>query len=189
MNVEKERWRAVKGYEGIYSISNFGRVYSRPRKVVYNTGKKVKQAGKLLKSSINKEGYLYVNLTKHSECKQVKVHRLVAIAIIYNPENKPEVNHKDGDKTNSLYSNLEWNTKSENILHAYRIGLFDNHIKNYTDAVKVYKNNKYIDTFISISEASRKLYIARDIISEYIHKGRRVTRGQALGYSFALINQ
>ena len=189
MEEEKEIWRAIKGYESIYSISNFGRVYSRPRKVVYNTGRKVKQVGKLLKISTNADGYLYVNLTKHSECKQVKVHRLVAIAFVFNPENKPEVNHKDGIKTNVHHSNLEWNTKSENILHAYRIGLFDNHIKNYTNAVKVYKNNKYINTFISISEASRKLYIARDIISGYIHKNRRVTRGNAVGYSFILQEQ
>ena len=90
--------------------------------------------------------------------------------LLKNNDCKPEVNHKDGDKTNAVHSNLEWVTKAENIQHAYKTGLYDESIKRRTNAVEVYKNNKYVNTFISIGSASRKLGIARDIISDYIHK-------------------
>ena len=96
-----EEWRMVVGYEGLYEVSNFGNVRSK-RKILKQT---------------NYNGYQCVCLSKESNRKIHKVHRLVAIAFIPNEENKREVNHIDEDKTNNHVSNLEWVTPKENINH------------------------------------------------------------------------
>ena len=103
-----EQWRDIPGYEGLYQISNIGRVKSR---------KKIKSL------RTDKRGYLTVWLCKDSSQKNYKVHRLVAIAFIPNPESKKTVNHIDGDKQNNSVSNLEWATHSETIIHANQTGL------------------------------------------------------------------
>lgn len=76
---------------------------------------------------INKDGYLKVDLYRNGNRTTERVNRLVATAFIPNPENKPDVNHKDGNKLNNHYSNLEWVTKSENMKHAYQTGLAKAH--------------------------------------------------------------
>jgi hypothetical protein len=118
-----ENWKDVSGYEGAYQVSDFGRVRSCDRVVLHNFGGEAKRKGQILKGVPDKDGYLKVNL----KCKQIGkssiVHRLVAIAFIPNPENKPHVNHKDGIKNNNVLSNLEWNTLCENRQHAYDTGL------------------------------------------------------------------
>ena len=106
----KEIWKDIEGYEGLYQISNKGKVYSL-------------RLEKFLKFSKNKKGYLQVQFTVNCKFKTFKIHRLVALAFIPNPFNLPEVNHKDGDKLNNNDWNLEWNTSQQNILHAIRTGL------------------------------------------------------------------
>lgn len=103
-----EVWLPILGFRGRYEVSNFGRVRGLTA---------------ILKPSINNCGYLNVGLCLDRIRKTKKVHRLVAAAFLPNPENKPQVNHKDGDKSNNKASNLEWATKSENELHAYSTGL------------------------------------------------------------------
>lgn len=71
----------------------------------------------------NSGGYLGVTLYNNGEGSKKRIHRLVAEAFIPNPDNKPDINHKDGNKTNNSVDNLEWVTKSENMLHAYQTGL------------------------------------------------------------------
>ena len=116
--IMKEIWKDVQGYEGQYQVSNLGRVKSLKRKL--DNGRSVNE--KILNSSGKKKtqyGYLMVALAG----KTFRVNRLVATAFIPNPDNKPVVNHIDGDKENNRADNLEWATISENMLHAYRCGL------------------------------------------------------------------
>ena len=107
-----EEFRDIEGYEGLYQVSNLGRVKSF-HKMNY----------KILKNRISTTGYFCVLLTKNTKSSRFKVHRLVAKAFISNPKNKKQVNHKNGIKTENIVHNLEWNTASENIKHAFKLGL------------------------------------------------------------------
>lgn len=118
-----EIWKDVKGYEGAYQVSSFGRVRSLDRKVPSKYGKFRKVKGMILKQGADKDGYKKVNLKKSQKGKSSRVHRLVAEAFINNPENKPQVNHINGIKNDNRLLNLEWATLSENRQHAYDTGL------------------------------------------------------------------
>ena len=107
----QEMWESVNGYEGLYEVSNLGRVRSLKRATT---------RGIVLKQTM-KHGYMNVCLSKDNKPSTKRVHRLVAEAFIANPMNKPVVNHIDGDKANNAASNLEWATNSENELHSYRV--------------------------------------------------------------------
>lgn len=110
-----EIWKDVQGYEGLYQVSNLGRVKSLGRvidRLVYGN---YWQEEKILKPNKTKYGYLIVELRKNKKPKSFLVHRLVAITFIPNPENKPEVDHINADKTNNSVNNLRWVTAKENI--------------------------------------------------------------------------
>lgn len=113
----REIWKDIEGYEGLYQISNLGRVKSFKR---YSEGK-------ILKARKVTKGYLQVTLLKNGKGKNKKVHRLVAQAFIMNPNNCPQVNHINGNKTDNTVQNLEWVTNKENVQHAWNNGLI---IKN-----------------------------------------------------------
>lgn len=104
-----EHWKAISGYEGIYEVSDLGRV----RSLKY--GKE-----KILKPGKNNWGYLKVSLCKDGHVKKLTVHRLVAEAFIPNPQGLETVNHKDEDKTNNFASNLEWMSIKDNINYGTR---------------------------------------------------------------------
>lgn len=118
-----EIWKDIKGYEGLYQVSNKGNVRSLDRIVKHPINKFLKIKGKLRCKSKDSDGYLIIGLCKNGKNKTYKYHRLVAFHFIPNPENKPEVNHIDGDKTNNNDWNLEWNTNQENITHSIDTGL------------------------------------------------------------------
>lgn len=107
-----EQWRPVVGYEGMYEISDFGRLKSFKRR-----------NEKILKPGKNTDGYLLMPISNGIKRKTQSMHRYVAFAFIPNPENKPEVNHKNGTKDDNGLYNLEWVTPKENCFHADSTGL------------------------------------------------------------------
>ena len=116
-----ETWKDIKGYEGYYQISDLGNVRSVDRFDGVHERK-----GSILKPNLKQNGYMQVGLRKHSTRKWFGIHRLVAIHFIENPDNKPQVNHIDGNKQNNSVNNLEWVTEKENQNHAAQTGLRDN---------------------------------------------------------------
>lgn len=111
----KEIFKDIKGYKGLYQISNFGRVKSLTRICGFYKSKDL-----ILKSKISNKGYERVTLTKKNIKKNYSVHRLVGIAFIKNAYNKPCINHKDRNKLNNHVNNLEWCTYSENNFYIYK---------------------------------------------------------------------
>lgn len=149
----KEIWKDIEGYEGLYQISNFGNVKS----LLFNHS----SYSKLLSNRLVNGGYCQVVLYKNKNRKAFYVHVLVANAFIPNPSNLPEVNHKDGNKTNNNISNLEWVTPRENSLHAVNTGL-----RTVPKGKEHYKSKRinqfdklgnFIKVWESMSEISRVL--------------------------------
>lgn len=106
----KEIWKDIKGYEGLYQISNLGKIKNIKRK-------------KIRKCNLNDKGYYVLMLSKYLIKKTYRLHRLIAVNFIKNIFDKPCINHKDGNKLNNNINNLEWCTYSENMKHAYKIRL------------------------------------------------------------------
>ena len=117
-----EIWLPVRGYEGLYEVSDKGRVRSKDREVQYSDGRVIKKKGKFLSISAGANGYENVKLYKDKKAKNHSVHRLVAEAFIPNPDDKPQVNHKDRNPLNNGFENLEWVTHQENADHAVATG-------------------------------------------------------------------
>lgn len=111
-----QQFEQVKGYEGLYTVSEIGMVFSLRR-------------GKFLRGGCFPNGYKFVCLRKDGKNKNLLIHRLVAEAFIPNPKNLPCVNHKDGNKQNNNVENLEWCTQGENLKHAVEIGLIESQCK------------------------------------------------------------
>lgn len=118
MSKEIEIWKDVPGFEGYYQASNTGHIRSVDRTITNSFGWTIRRKGKLLSECTDRDGYKYVCITK--EGKGYRVHRLVSFAFIPNPDNKDQVNHKDGNPANNSVSNLEWNNASENLKHSFR---------------------------------------------------------------------
>lgn len=115
-----EEWKTIYNFEN-YEVSNYGNVRRKECIIIYKNGYNASYKEKYLKKEINRKMYERVTLSKGSITERFQVHRLVAIYFIENPEQKPCVNHIDGNGLNNNVSNLEWCTYSENEKHSYDI--------------------------------------------------------------------
>ena len=139
-----EEWRPVVGYEGLYEVSNTGRVRSVDRYVKTCYGSYRLHKGKVLSPGIRPDGYLVVSL----QYRMFRVHRIVAEAFLPNPDNLPQVNHKDEDKSNNRVDNLEWcDSKYNNNYGTARIRERDTKMKNgwWTGLSKKEYRKKYYE--------------------------------------------
>ena len=176
----KEEWRDIEGYEGMYQVSNLGRVRSLDRHVKNWVGKKLMK-GKMISVCNDGRGYLLVNLWKNNKPKNIRTHRLIAKAFIPNPENKPQINHINGDGTDNRIENLEWCTASENIQHAHNTGLASNVNKRKKISMKSL-DGKTLFIFDSILEASIITGYPNTGICDCCRGGRATSKGYKWEY-------
>lgn len=133
--MQNEIWKEITGYKGYFEVSNLGNFRSKDRIVRYKTNGTRLYPGKLLKTETIVEGYQRIVLMKEAIKKRYMCHRLVAQEFVPNPDNKPYVNHINGNKADNRAENLEWVTQSENELHSYNI--LGNSMKGKTYPKKV----------------------------------------------------
>lgn len=158
--------RIIEGYED-YIVFEDGQVYS-------------KRSERMLNPYL-KGGYVYVDLSKDGETIHFRVHRLVAKAFLPNPENKPEINHKNGIKTDNRVENIEWVTPSENMIHAVYSGLVKppaepRYVSQYTKA------GDFIATYRSIMDAQRATGVSHGHISDVCIGNRKSAGGYTWRY-------
>ena len=116
-----EIWKEIPGYEGYFEVSNLGNFRSMDRMVKYKNGGLRKYPGKPLKVEQMQDGYQRIVLMKESIKKRYMCHRLVALTFIENPNDLPQVNHKDGVRNNNTVDNLEWCNELQNAQHAIKV--------------------------------------------------------------------
>lgn len=111
--MDKDIWKPITGFDGLYEISSSGQVRSLHKR----------NRGKIIPQRIDRAGYYTIRLSKKGKNSSFYLHRIIAVAFVENLNDKPFVNHKNGNKLDNRISNLEWVSHSENMLHAYRMGL------------------------------------------------------------------
>jgi len=158
-NVFMEIWKDVVGFEGIYQCSNLGRIIS------LKWGNK-----KFINGSVSGCGYVQLVIYSNKIKKRIKLHRVIALAFIENPEHKLCINHKNGNKLDNRVENLEWCTHSENIIHAYKTGLWKpvNGERQGSSKLKeadVIKIKELLKTKLSQEEIASGFNINRKVIS------------------------
>ena len=169
-----EEWRDVCGYEGIYQVSNLGRIRSLDRYCRGMNGCKIFHHGKILSQSTQKNGYKYIHLKLDGTQKSCRVHRIVAEAFVDNPNGYAEVNHIDENKANNRADNLEWCTRSYNC--SYGSGLSVRASKCSKPCIQ-YKDGVEIARYPSIAEASRRTGIVFSCIQACVSGKGKTTHG------------
>ena len=157
----KEVWKNISGYEGLYQVSNLGRVKSLDRGTRSGRGRYARK-GQILKPYKNGSGYLRVDLYKNDGTKQRKtIHRLVCEAFLSNPNNLPEINHKDENKENNAVSNLEWCTPKQNCNYGTRTRRIAK--KKLKPVAQFSPNGELLKIWSSSTECSKHGFDSRQI--------------------------
>lgn len=173
-----EEWKDVAGYEGLYMVSNIGRVKS----LCFRNNKITIRRDRLLAQHLSWNGRIQIDLSKDGVHKRVTLHRLVAQAFIPNPDGLPQINHKDGNPRNCHIDNLEWCTASHNMAHAYRNGLNEKTRRMNEEKKKpvMRSDGKYYDCAYAAAEDNGvSVFSIRDAL-----KGRTHT---SAGYSWRYV--
>ena len=182
----EEIWKDIEGFEGYYQVSNFGKVRSLDRIIKNGETSTYLKRGMMLKQFVDSTGaYWMVSLVKNNKSSTKSVHRLVAKAFIPNPDNKPQVGHKD-EKTlknsgecNNHVDNLEWVTSSENTRHAIK----NNHLVAWGNEPKPIVATKLDDGATLEFESIRQAEVVLD--TRHIVDVLKGKRASAKGYTFA----
>lgn len=197
-----EEWRDIVGYEGLYQVSNIGRIRGLPITTKFGARHK-KHPYRFLTPVVSKRGYYVVGLSKNGITKTFTLHRLIAQAFIPNPENKPHIDHIDTNRLNNNLSNLRWVTSKENSNNPLTLeknrqsgrrlwadGIFDDR-KNIHSCIRVgqyTKSGELIKIWDSIIDAARILGIDSSSISA-ICLGTNPNRHTAGGYKWQHIGE
>ena len=170
-----ENWYDVKGFEGTLQVTKSGKVRTKDRFVEYSPyGKKRKQfcKGSVLNQAPDSKGALCVWFTHNKRNMSRRVHRLLALTFLPNPENKPQVNHKDGNRKNNHIDNLEWATQEENMYHAKINGLTNQPKINWEVAQEIIR--RYDQGGITQKELAEEYGCTPSNISNVVRKRREV---------------
>lgn len=201
-NLKGEVWKTIKGFEDRFEISNYGRVKSLEVRLnckIRFSDSRIKKAI-IKKLTYDKDGYCRVSLWKDNRVKYIGVHRLVAMAFIPNPENKPQVNHINGIKDDNRDKNLEWNTSKENTQHAIKNRLKKKIVMPPQNVFYGKDNNKSqpvimldllgneIAKFECMADAKRFLKLDNPYGTGHIRECCRNERKTAYGYKWRFLN-
>ncbi len=174
-----EEWKPVSDYEGYYEISNYGNLKSLSRIIPFRNSQRTLPEV-FVKGTVSKErGYLSYCLSKNKIGFGKKAHRLVAMAFIPNPENKPDINHLNG-KDNNFYLFLEWCTPKENVKHAWNTGLSKPLKRGNKPNAKKVLNIKTGEIFLSVADALEKVTYSQS----HFHAMLNGTKTNKTDYSF-----
>ncbi|MDD3172463.1 MAG: NUMOD4 domain-containing protein [Herbinix sp.] len=177
--MSQEMWKDIEGFTG-YQVSNLGNVRSLDRVLTLKNHKGTwtqEFKGTLMKQQTDKYGYKRIDFKIDGKHYNLKVHRLVAMAFLPNPENKLTVNHKNGDKCSNSVDNLEWATQSEQNYHAYKTGLRKQH-KQSKPVLQVDKQTEeVIAEYPSIAEAERQMNVSSGSIADCLNGRQKTCRG------------
>jgi hypothetical protein len=176
MENTSEIWKPIKDYEGLYEVSNMGRVRSLNHYVIDKQNAKRFFKGKVLRIYQNEYGYCFVRLVNNSGVKNIRVHRLVAEAFIPNPDNLPEVNHKSEIKTQNNVENLEWCDHKYNMAYSHNSG-------KIPKKIVVAKNNKTNESrcFLTVKNAANYFQCSNSYMYNCC-ENNRTYKGYTFGY-------
>ena len=179
----QEIWKDIKDYEGLYQVSNLGRV----KRITFINNKTVKTTNRILSNGkSDKNQYIQLKLSKDGSKKDIYLHRLVAQAFIPNPNNYSEINHIDGNKRNNCIANLEWCSHKTNIQHAHNTGLIKlKYGKDNSASKKVIQYDLFmneIGIYESTLDVERKLGYSHSGIADCCRGRTKTSHGYVWKY-------